>query len=59
MPIEPTPLEQEVLAVATKLTVLPIVLPLEGLLIVTPANAGAAARANTRMEVQSRAHFFI
>lgn len=56
MPIEPTPLEQELLAEAVKFTLVPTVLPFDGLLIVTPAKAEAVA--NTRM-VKSGACFFI
>ena len=41
MPMEPTPLEQEVLAVATKLTAPLTVLLLAGELMYTPAKAGA------------------
>lgn len=58
MPIEATPLEQEVLAEALKKTLEFTVLPLVGLLTVTPANAYADEK-RTRMEMVLRACFFI
>src|ERR1700730_15981979 len=59
MPIEATPFEQEVLLEATKLTEEPTVLPLLGLEIETPAQADAAAKTKTQIEIAIRAGFFI
>jgi hypothetical protein len=56
MPIEATPLEQEVLLVATKLTDVLTVLPLLGLVTVTPANENTDA---IKTEIRIRAIFFI
>jgi hypothetical protein len=44
MPIEATPFEQEVLPEATKLTLVPTVLPFDGMETVTPAKADVAAK---------------
>ena len=57
--MEPTPFEQEVLAVAANVTLVPTVLPFEGLEIVTPAKADMAARQKTRVAVEIRACFFM
>jgi hypothetical protein len=48
-----------VLAVATNLTLVPTVLPFEGLDTVTPAKADMAAKKTTRIAVGIRACFFI
>jgi len=58
MPIEETPFEQEVLAFALKVTLVFTVLPLAGLLTVTPAKADAAEK-RTRMQSVLRTCFFI
>jgi len=57
--MEATPFEQEVFAAATNLTLVPVVLPFDGLEIVTPANADVAASHRTRVAVEVRACFFI
>jgi hypothetical protein len=57
--MEAIPLEQEVFAVATKLTLVPTVLPFDGLEMVTPAKADVAARRTTTVAVEIRACFFI
>ena len=44
---------------ATKWTLVPTVLPFEGLDTVTPANADVAAKKATTMAVEIRAWFFI
>ena len=44
---------------ATKWTLVPTVLPFEGLDTVTPANADVAAKKTTTMAVEIRACFFI
>jgi hypothetical protein len=54
MPIDPTPFEQEVVAEATKLTVEPTVLPLVGVVMVTPANAEIDARIRARHKGEYR-----
>jgi hypothetical protein len=54
MPIDPTPFEQEVVAEATKLTVEPTVLPLVGVVIVTPANAEIDAKIKARHKGEHR-----
>jgi hypothetical protein len=46
------PFEHDVLAVATKLMLVPTVLPFDGLETVTPAKAEVAARNRTRMAVE-------
>jgi hypothetical protein len=45
--------------VATKLTDEPTVLPLLGLVTVTPAKAVASPKINVRIEIEIRACFFI
>jgi hypothetical protein len=57
MPIEATPFEQEVVLEAMKLTDVPWVLLLAGLVTVTPAKADEAAKTHTTMGI--RACFFI
>ena len=57
--MEATPFEHEVLAVATNLTLVPTVLPFEGLDTVTPAKADVAAKKTTTMAVGIRACFCI
>jgi hypothetical protein len=57
--MEATPFEQEVLAVATNLTLVPTVLPFEGLDTVTPAKTDVAAKKTTTMAVGIRACFCI
>jgi hypothetical protein len=59
MPIEPIPLEQEVEAEATKFTLDPTVVLLDGLDTVTPANAELPTKTKTEMAVEIRACFFI
>jgi hypothetical protein len=54
MPIDPTPFEQEVVAEATKLTVEPTVLPLVGVVMVTPANAEIDTRIRARHKGEYR-----
>ena len=46
------PFEHDVLAVATKLMLVPTVLPFDGLETVTPAKAEVAARNRTKMAVE-------
>jgi hypothetical protein len=58
MPIEPTPLEQEVDAEALKLTLPLTVLPFAGLLTVTPAIADATEK-RTNMAAAIGTCFFI
>jgi hypothetical protein len=48
-----------VFAVATKWTLVPTVLPFDGLDIVTPAKADVAAKKRTTTAVEIRAYFFI
>jgi hypothetical protein len=57
--MEAIPFEHEVLAVATNLTLVPTVLPFEGLDTVTPAKADVAARKTTTTAVGIRACFCI
>jgi|SRR5215469_9665845 len=57
--MEAIPFEQEVFAVATNFTLVPTMLPFEGLEIVTPAKANVAARRTTTVAVEIRACFFI
>ena len=57
--MEAMPFEQEVFAVATKWTLVPTVLPFEGLDTVTPAKADVAARKTTTKAVGIRACCFI
>jgi hypothetical protein len=54
--MDPMPLEQdEVVADATKLTEVPTVLLLAGLVTFTPANAETLAKRQTRIAVERRA----
>jgi hypothetical protein len=57
--MDPTPFEQEVVAVATNLTLVPTVLLLDGLDTVTPANAELATAMKTEMAVIVKTRFFI
>src|SRR5215472_240560 len=57
--MEPTPLAHEVVAFATKLTLLPTVLLFAGVDTVTPANAVAAMEKKTNMAAEAYARFFI
>jgi hypothetical protein len=58
--MDPTPLEQdEVVADATKLTEVPTVLLLAGLVTFTPANAETLAKRQTEIAIERRAGFFI
>jgi hypothetical protein len=50
--MDATPFEQDVVAVATKFTLVPTVLPFAGLDTVTPANADVAARKSTKIAVE-------
>lgn len=56
--MEAIPFEQDVVAEATNLTPVPTVLPLSGLLTVTPAKADALKK-DTRIAVESFARFLI
>ena len=58
MPIEATPFEQDVVAEATNFTLELTVLPLDGLLTVTPAKVDAAIK-STKIAVESCTCFFI
>ena len=57
--MEPTPLEHEVVAFATKFTFVPTMLLFGGLDTVTPANAAVAMEKKTKMAVEMDARFFI
>jgi hypothetical protein len=57
--MDATPFEQDVVAVATKLTLVPTVLPFAGLDTVTPAYADVAARKSTKIAVAVQTGFFI
>jgi hypothetical protein len=59
MPIEATPFEQEVPAVATNFTEEPTVLPFPGLETDTLANAGIVPKTHKIIEIQIRACLFI
>jgi hypothetical protein len=59
MPIEATPFEQDVVAVATNLTEEPTVLPLPGLDTETLANAGIVANTYKIIEIEIMACLFI
>ena len=59
MPIEATPFEQEVPAVATNLTEEPTVLPFPGLDTDTLANAGIVANRHKTIEIQTMTCLFI
>jgi len=54
--MDATPFEHEVVAVATKLTLVPTVLPFAGLDTVTPANDLAAKR-RTNVAAETRSFF--
>ena len=57
--MEATPFEQEVLPEATELTLVPSVLPFDGIETVTPAKADVTAKKTTTEAVSIRACFFI
>jgi hypothetical protein len=57
--MEPTPLEHEVVALATKFTLVPTVLLFDGLDTVTPANVVVAMEQKTKIAVEMETCFFI